>query len=155
MTHVRAATVHDVDALLALRAVMFDAMDIHPADNWQGPCRLILLDGLMSGDLIGTVAETDDGAIVASGIAAIHRWLPSPANPAGLKGYVGSMATQEPWRRRGIGRRVAEHLIDTLATRGVSEIELHATEAGEGIYRSLGFAHRGNTTQLTLHTEAD
>jgi GNAT superfamily N-acetyltransferase len=133
---------------------MFAAMDIRPADNWQGPCRHILLDGLASGDLIGSVAEADDGTIVASGIAAIHRWLPSPSNPSGLKGYVGSMATREPWRRRGIGRAVAEHLIDALAARGVTEIELHATEAGEGIYRSLGFSDEGNT-ELTLHTQAD
>ena len=154
MTQVRAATVDDVDALLELRAIMFAAMDIHPADNWQGPCRHILLDGLASGDLIGAIAETDDGTIVASAIAAIHRWLPSPSNPSGLKGYLGSTATREPWRRRGIGRRVAQHLIDTLAARGVTEIELHATEAGEGMYRSLGFGNN-NTTPLTLHTEAD
>ncbi len=156
MVSIRDASVNDVEALLDLRAVMFDAMDPGGAvTDWQGPCRQILLDGLLAGDLIGAVGETADGAVVASGVATVRRWLPSPTNPSGLKGYIGSMATLAPWRRQGIGRRITEHLIDALGRRGVTEIELHATEAGENVYRSLGFTSSDARSELTLQTDAD
>jgi hypothetical protein len=50
------------------------------------------------------------------------------------------------------GRQITENLIDQLAQRGVTEIELHATEAGENIYRTLGFTNPGSP-ELTLHTD--
>lgn len=155
---VRAATVADIEALLMLRANMFNVADPAKggpeADCWQGACRQILLDGLAAGDLIGAIAETDDGTVVASGIATLRRWLPSPTNPTGLAGYIGSMATLEGWRRQGIGRRIAEALVTALNERGALDIDLHASEAGEGIYRSLGFVEPDAGIGLTLHTDA-
>jgi GNAT superfamily N-acetyltransferase len=153
---VRKATVRDVEALLRLRGVMFTSRDSTPAaQHWEGACRQIMLDGLNSGDLLAAVGETEDGTIVASGIAAVHRWLPSPANPSGLKGYIGSMATDHEWRRHGIGRRIADHLIQALHERGIAEIELHATEDGEGIHRSLGFTAHDDVTPLAISADAD
>jgi ribosomal protein S18 acetylase RimI-like enzyme len=64
------------------------------------------------------------------------------------------MATLDRWRRQGIGRRITENLINALAERGAVDIDLHATEAGEGVYRSLGFIERETGTGLTLHAEA-
>lgn len=154
---VRPATVADVEALIELRGVLFREADPDPRHAgypWRGACRQILIDSFTAGDLIGAVAETDDGTVVASGIATLRRWLPSPTNPSGLKGYIGSMATLDGWRRQGIGRRITEALIDALAERGAVDIELHATEAGESLYRSLGFVEPVAGTDLTLHTGA-
>ncbi len=148
---VRPATVADVEAILCLREMMFEDMGLAgERAGWIGACRQILVDGLTAGDLIGVVAETEDGLVVASGLATIRRWLPGPTNPSGLRGYIGSMATLEPWRRQGIGRLVAEHLIAGLTVRGAVDIELHATEAGENIYRSLGFNPNATSTEMTL-----
>ena len=155
---VRPATLTDVDALIELRSVMFDTTDRDPGpeeDTWQRACRQILLDGLTAGDLLGAVAETDDGTVVASGIATLRRWLPSPTNPSGLTGYIGSMATVDEWRRQGIGRRITETLIAMLTERGAADIDVHPTEVGEGVYRSLGFTEPSTGTGLTLHTNAD
>jgi ribosomal protein S18 acetylase RimI-like enzyme len=143
MPNVRRGSVEDIEALLRLRAVMFDAMNIdYERADWETACRRILLDGLSSGDLVAVVAEADDGRVVASGIGAVRRWLPSPDNPSGLRGYIGSVATDEDWRRQGIGRQVIECLIETLRGRGVAEIDLHATEDSEELYRAIGFVDR-------------
>ena len=92
---------------------MFDAMEVdYKPAHWESACRQILLDGLSSGDLVAAVAESDDGRVVASGIGAIRRWLPSPRNPSGLRGYIGSVATDTDWRRQGVGRQVIESLIE-------------------------------------------
>jgi ribosomal protein S18 acetylase RimI-like enzyme len=156
MPIVRRGTVGDIEDLLRLRAVMFDAMnvDFERAD-WGPACRQILLDGLSSGDLVAVVAEAEDGRVVACGIGAVRRWLPSPRNPSGLRGYIGSMATEEEWRRQGIGRHVVECVIEILRGRGVSEIDLHTTEDGEGLYRAVGFVDRDKGADLRLGTDAD
>jgi len=154
MTTIRPATTADVEALLQLRALMFGEIDRAADDTWQGACRQSLLDGITAGDLVAVVAEAGDGSVVASGIATVRRWLPSPMNPSGLTGYIGSMATLEAWRRQGIGRRVAAHLIDALTDRGVTDIVPHATEAGEDVYRSLGFEPRDGQAELSLRADS-
>ncbi len=154
---VRPATVADVEALIAFRAALFQDVGRQSGtqgETWQGACRQLLLDGFAAGDLIGAVGETDDGTIVASGIATLRRWLPSPTNPAGLSGYIGSMATLEPWRCQGIGRRITEALVAALRDRGAVDIEVHATEAAAALYRSLGFVDHHDGTGLTLRTDA-
>ena len=152
---IRLATAADAEPLITLRAVMFGDMGTTTdLNSWQGPCRQILVDGLTAGDLIGGVAEADGGTVVASGIATLRRWLPGPSNPSGLTGYIGSMSTLGAWRRHGIARRITELLIAELTTRGAVDIELHATESGEGVYRSLGFIDRSQAA-LTMHTQLD
>lgn len=63
------------------------------------------------------------------------------------------MATLEDWRRQGIGRRIAETLVAALNERGALDIDLHASEAGEGINRSLGFVEPDAGIGLTLHAD--
>lgn len=151
MPSLRRGTVADIEELLRLRAVLFDAMEIDfERADWESACQQILLDGLASGDLVAAVAEAEDGRLAACGIGAVRRWLPSPRNPSGLKGYIGSLSTDPDWRDHGIGRRVAERLIELLHSRGVTEIELHATEDTEGLYRAIGFVDRGAGTELRL-----
>jgi GNAT superfamily N-acetyltransferase len=153
---VRRGTVDDIEALLRLRAVMFDAMHIdYERAAWEPACRQILLDGLSSGDLIAAVAESDDGRIVACGIGAVRRWLPSPRNPSGLRGYIGSMATDADWRRQGIGREVIERLVEMLHRRGVAEIDVRATDDSVGLYRTLGFVDPDGGAALRLEGSAD
>jgi ribosomal protein S18 acetylase RimI-like enzyme len=151
MAIVRRATVDDIEALLRLRAVMFDAMKVdYERADWEPACRQILLDGLSSGDLLAVVAELEDGRVVASAVGAVRRWLPSPRNPSGLRGYIGSVATEGECRRQGIGRHVIERLIELLHKRGVAEIDLHATDGSEGLYRAIGFVDRDEGTSLRM-----
>jgi len=108
---------------------MFDAMEVdYKPAHWESACRQILLDGLSSGDLVAAVAESD--------------------------GYIGSVATDTDWRRQGVGRQVIESLIEMLQGRGVAEIDLHATEDSESLYRAIGFVDRGGA-DLRLGGSAD
>lgn len=67
--------------------------------------------------------------------------------PAGIVGttefgpfaYVGLMAVHPEFQRRGIARRLMDHLIALLDERGCPAILLDASAAGEPLYRSLGF----------------
>lgn len=50
--------------------------------------------------------------------------------------YVSTVAVRPSHQRRGIGRRMLEALLEGRP--GIKWV-LHASEAGEGLYRSLGF----------------
>lgn len=81
------------------------------------------------------------GRLAACAIGVIEQRLGSPDNPSGDYGYIFNVATDPHYRRRGFSRTCMEALLEWYRQRGVHKIDLRATEAGEPLYRSLGFAH--------------
>ncbi len=67
--------------------------------------------------------------------------------PAGIVGatvygpfaYVGLMAVHPDFQRRGIARRLMDHLLAEVDVHGIPAIVLDASTVGEPLYRSLGF----------------
>lgn len=136
---IRQATADDIDELLRLRQVMFDAMGVGTGDDsWHPSCAVFLAEGFLAGDVAGFVADADS-AVVGGGVGIIHRRLPGPGNPAGVFGYVQSMATNPDWRGQGIAGAVVEALLAWFTANGVATVDLHATAAGAPVYRKRGF----------------
>jgi predicted GNAT family acetyltransferase len=77
---------------------------------------------------------------VACGIGTIVRRLPGPNTPDGRYGYIASMVTEENWRGRGLAAGIVVGLLEWFGRRQVHAVDLHASAAGEPIYRRLGFA---------------
>lgn len=139
VVHVRLATSDDIDDLVRLRAVMLAAIrGTDEREAWEARCREVLRAGMAQGQMVAVVAEVD-GVPVSAGVAALWQWLPSPRTPGGRRAYIGSMTTEAEHRGRGYGSSVLERLLLELWDRGVEEVELHATPAGEAIYRQAGF----------------
>jgi len=137
----RWATPDDVDELLRLRAVMLDAMGRGGAEERWGPIvEAQLRAGLVDGRFFAAVV--DDGAVAGrlagGGVGMVHERL-AGATDDGLIGYVQSMATDPGHRRAGVARAVLALLLDGFVERGVAKVALHATAAGEALYRSAGF----------------
>jgi len=86
---------------------------------------------------------TQDGKLVASAAGTVAQRLPTPFNPSGLAGYVQWVSTDPGFRGRGLGTSVMSALLDWYEEKGVTTVELHATEAAESLYRSLGFDDAG------------
>lgn len=137
----RPATVADIDELIRLRGVMFSSMDIDPRPElWAETARRMLTAGLADGTAYASVVDHPAQAgLVSSGVATIEPRLPSPNNPSGRHGYIASIATDEPFRRRGLARLIMVDLLDWLAAQGVTSTSLHATPLGAPLYRQLGF----------------
>jgi GNAT superfamily N-acetyltransferase len=53
--------------------------------------------------------------------------------------WIGMVLTDPAHRRRGLARRLLEHALLYLDTRGVGCIKLDATAMGQGLYEQLGF----------------
>ncbi|HWL35461.1 MAG TPA: GNAT family N-acetyltransferase [Frankiaceae bacterium] len=136
----RRATPDDAPDLVRLRRVMYDAMDVdHSSPEWAASCEAVLRERLASGEMAAYVVE-DGGRLVAGGVGMVEQRLPGPRNPSGLHGYVQSMATDPSARRCGHAREVFGALLAWFEEKGVTRIDLHATQYGAPLYRSYGFS---------------
>lgn len=62
----------------------------------------------------------------------------------GTEGKIGRMAVQQPWRHRGIGKKLLDHLIALADERGVGTLLLHAQEQAVPFYLRQGFRVEGD-----------
>ncbi|MDA8263415.1 MAG: GNAT family N-acetyltransferase [Actinomycetota bacterium] len=150
--HARLATPADAAELVRLRALMFDSMGVRATDqHWQRACLAYLEANLGSSHLIGAVVDAPDGdGLAASGLADLMVRTPGPSSADGTLAYVSSMSTDPRWQHRGYARAVIVRLLDELEGAGIARAELHATSAGEHLYRGLGFAERPGGLEMRL-----
>lgn len=146
----RPATLDDLDELVRLRGVMFEAMGLDPADrSWVADATTVIRTELAAGRLFARVVDHPDGAgLVAAGIAQVTPRIPSPGAPGRARAYVSSVATDPAWRRRGLSRAVLTALVADADDRGVDVLELHATGEGRPLYEALGFTERTDHPEL-------
>jgi len=136
----RPATLDDVASIVRLRVLMFEDMGLEPRlEVWSKTAVAFLEETLADGTSAAFVAEAPDGHLVATGVGTTCTRLPGPHNPSGRYGYIASMATEREWRGQGLARAVVVALLDWFGARGIHRVDLHASDAGDGIYRSLGF----------------
>lgn len=142
----------DASELVRLRAVMFASMGIDTGETeWKARCQAHLEERLRSGALIGAVVDRPGGTgLAASALAELSMRIPAPSRPTGASAYLSSVSTEQRWRKRGMARAVVVLLLEELARRGVRRVELHATETGEALYRSLGFRPRVGGKEMRL-----
>lgn len=68
----------------------------------------------------------------------------------GALGFVGNMIVDEGHRRRGIGSAILTEVIDFLAGRGATRLELYATLDGRPLYAAHGFEPIGPSTMVRM-----
>lgn len=143
----RRAVPDDAPELVRLREVMLAEADgLAPGpSSWQPLAEETLRKRLAEPDPGATMAAyvidrpDQPGVLAACAVGLIERRLGDPGNPTGDYGYVLNVVTEAGHRRRGYSRACVEAVLDWYRRRGVRKIDLKATEAGEPLYRSLGF----------------
>jgi len=75
------------------------------------------------------VAGISGGRLIATGLATA----------SGAVGWLGAIAVESDFRRRGVGRAVTENLCRRLRAAGCKTLSLEATEAGRPMYERMGF----------------
>jgi GNAT superfamily N-acetyltransferase len=110
------------------------AADIEPAsvailaDDW-GDRRAWFEYVVASPTVHGFVAETADGALVGTAVAAIH----------GSVAWIGTIWVQSAARGRGLGAALTDAALEAAADAGCESQVLVATSAGRPLYERLGF----------------
>ncbi|WP_037607994.1 GNAT family N-acetyltransferase [Streptacidiphilus rugosus] len=151
MTSVRAAVPDDAPELVRLREVMFAAMqggmlDPDAPDGWKPLAESILRKSLAEGEggqpAFGVFVVDDEerpGRLAACAVGTLEQRLPAPGHPDGLFGFIFNICTDPDRRRRGHARACTEALLAWFDARGATRLDLHASELGQDLYRSLGF----------------
>jgi len=137
---VRHATPADVDEIIRLAKVMWDAMGYPDTEGpWEVDARRVLVERLGRG-IEGFVVDhpSTPGALVASALATVSERIPAFWNPRGALGYLQWVSTDPVHRRQGMGRAVTEAAFAWMRSQGVTVAELHATNSGESLYRAMG-----------------
>ncbi|WP_431680225.1 GNAT family N-acetyltransferase [Kitasatospora sp. KL5] len=146
---VRPAEAGDAPELVRLRALMFSAMSDAGGDcagPWQATAEQVLRERLAEPDARRTLQAyvVDDpehpGRLASCAVGTLEERLPAPGHPDGRFGFVFNICTDPGHRRRGYARSCTEALIAWFDGRRATRVDLHATDSGEELYRSLGFA---------------
>jgi len=135
---IRQATALDADALVKLRALMFDSMGTPHNDRWQAGATKWFHTACSDADVRVLVAD-QDGEVVACGMGSVQRSVPSPGTPSGVGVYLGNFATLPSARGQGLARQILSELLAWAAGVGADRAELHASAMGRPIYESFGF----------------
>ncbi|MFE0045183.1 GNAT family N-acetyltransferase [Streptomyces albireticuli] len=156
MITIRSARPEDAAEIVRLRRLMF--ADMSGADSpgdWEDAARETARRQLAEEvPRLGAFVVDGDAAgpahLAACAVGRVEERLPAPGHPAGLFGFVFNVCTDPRYRGRGMARATTEALLDWFAERGVTRVDLHATEDAEPLYRGLGFAEHSLALSLDV-----
>jgi len=140
----RRATVHDAQALVHLRSLMFSSMG-SDVGGQDAPWRVAAADWFREQldrpeQLAGFVIEHPDEGVVSAALGLCDVRAPSPHNVSGAHGRVFNISTEQAHRRCGYGRACLNALLTWFDTdTSVEVVDLNATPDGAGMYQSAGF----------------
>ncbi|WEZ07511.1 GNAT family N-acetyltransferase [Priestia flexa] len=61
------------------------------------------------------------------------------------------MYTLPSHRKRGLARKILQECMKECQKREVKRVWLHASQAGEPLYKSIGFQSKGSEMELFFH----
>lgn len=145
---IRPATVSDVNDVVHLRRVMFEAMGYTDPDQYTALEQIWIsyfTEKLHTGEYRGWLVFCQGkdnqtmGNALASGGFVIDHHPPSIKNPSGNIGYIMNVITLESYRGQGIATQIMLIMMDWLKSNQITQISLHATDMGAPIYEKIGF----------------
>ncbi len=112
-------------------------------DRVQDLLRLLGPDAEVSSADAPTYVAVADGDVIGMVTLGVFTTLTGP------KAYLDHLVVAPEARRRGVGLGLVVHAIEQARAAGASRIDLtagDAKEAGQALYRSLGFRRRETTS---------
>lgn len=139
---VRRAGRGDIESLIRLRLDYFRLSEgaLSPGEEGRVAKSLsVYLDqNIDTGRFAAFLAEIG-GNLVGCAFLTIWERPGGPAFTAGRVGTVMNVLTYPQYRRRGVGRRLMEAVIEAGKIAGLSNLDLLATGDGRPLYHKLGF----------------
>lgn len=139
---IRPATAGDIGTIVALRALMYEAMGASSEEvsdiGWQQDAARWLQLHLTDERTHVLVAEAN-GTVVSCAIGQVVDLMPAPGR-GGEGGHLSNIATFPRHRQLGFTHAVVEELLTWfIEDTDVEVLTLNATEAGRGIYEHFEF----------------
>jgi GNAT superfamily N-acetyltransferase len=150
----RSSTLQDLELHTRHRVEMFRDMGLGTEQSLKAMVarwRPWLRRRLISGEMKGFVLESQ-GQAVASTLLWLREAHPGPLFETDLRPYLLNVYTEPPWRGKGLARRLTEACLEFCRELKLPILELHASKAGESLYRNLGFTF-SNEMRLILNDQ--
>lgn len=143
----RLATTDDTSMLVDYRILLLDTVShtAHSAEVVQklrDDLTIYFPKAIADGSYIAWLAF--DGDIIAGVSGMVMYDRPASYNcPKGRIGYILNIYTEAAYRRQGISTRMMDKLYLSAKEHNVSNLVLHASPDGIGVYRRFGFEEPG------------
>lgn len=144
------ATLDDISDLIQLRIDFLTMDQGRLSDQNEKEIRtqlkVYLAKHIPLEDFIAVIAKHPIGKIASAAFLIIQE---SPANPSFITGLTGTLlnvVTYPEFRRKGIASQVIGEIINEARQKGVSSIDLYATDDGRELYKKLGFVEPSYTS---------
>ena len=138
----RRVSLRDLNVLVRQRRGMWADMGKGTSAKLLEESRIFrgwLRSKLKTGSVVGWVAETKRGDIVAGGIVWLRPIVSRPDVQHLIQPFLLSMYTEPKWRGRGLASRIVDEAVKWAKKNGYEEIRLHASSMGRGAYLRRGF----------------
>lgn len=147
---IRDATPDDAAAIASLRLTWAKERGdaVEDADNYASA--LSTWVKAHASNVVGKLAQHEDGVVIAMGWLAVVDRLPAPNQHDRRSGDIQSVYVLPDQRSTGIGRKIINALIDEGRTRGLNRIVLHSSTIGTDFYRRIGWSNSELLLELPL-----
>ena len=138
----RRASLRDLDVLVRQRRGMWADMGERSRTNLDEESRIFrgwMRSRLKTGSVVGWIAETNRGDIVAGGIVWLRPAVSRPGVKHLVQPFLLSMYTEPEWRGRGLASRIVDEAVNWSKKNGYAAIMLHASPMGRRLYLRQGF----------------
>ena len=141
MCNIRKADPKDLSVVVDYRIAMFQTF-IKDSYDWQAVKVFEIKyfqEKMRENQFAAWVAETAEGAIIATAAVSFYETAPKPWNLESRYAFISSMYTEPQYRRQGIGGRLLKEALNYSRSQGLTHATLHASQSGKSLYESFGF----------------
>lgn len=148
------ATLSDLQGIISLRVELLK--EVNEIKTFEEENKVIeatesyLTEAMEKREFVSFVAKDGDEIVSVSGLSFFTR-PPYLENLKGKEAYLLNMYTLPSHRKRGLARKILQECMKECQKREVKRVWLHASQAGEPLYKSIGFQFKGSEMELFFH----
>jgi GNAT superfamily N-acetyltransferase len=135
----RAATLDDIEALLALWELLYREVDLNSSTRWQAAARDWFERSVDAPASTRIPVVTVGTQVVATAIGTVELGVPNPFCPTGRTVRLANVITLSAHRGQGHGTRLVHDIVAWARSVHADRVDLSATPDGQRIYEQLGF----------------
>ena len=140
MIEYKITTNDDIELLMSSRLEMLrEVNDLTPDYEYDEEFIQNSRKYFLEGDQMSVLA-LDEGKVIGCASICYVEVMPTFSHPTGKRAHLMNVYTAKAYRRKGIGQKMMNMLLEDAWDRGTTEISLDATEAGRPLYKKCGFS---------------
>ncbi len=139
MAEIIKAGAEQLEDVLALRREMLAAVNGRSEDSISGEIMEYSREYFSGGDQTTILAYDGETAVGCATICYVSL-LPTLDHPTGRRARIMNVYMRDEYRKQGIAGQMLNVILEEARERGVTYVDLDATDMGKRLYESLGFS---------------